>query len=777
MDLHENKSLFAHYELPVAMIILMAATLAIFSNALFLTDNRIISQAGTDTYSHFVYWRDFGFSQLRQGNLPLWNPHLFSGMPYFSALHSALLYPLNWIYLFLPVTKAINVSIVMHVFLIGFFMYLWTGSRGLHPAASLTAALTVMFSGANFMHVFAGHLIDICTMAWAPLIFLTIDRLMSRPSPAWHLLGIFAVSMQILAGHPQYVYYTAITAMLYTGCCLIHQDRRVAAILSIAGVYAAGIVLTAVQLMSGIEATREAVRSTGVSYAFASMFAYPPENLISLITPFLFGDIKTIPYWGRAYLWEMTFYIGLAGFLLALYGAIAGGKRTRRYSVIMVVCLVILALGKNTPVFDILYHFLPGFSMFRGASKFIFPATLFLAMLSAIGMDSLMRNGIAYKKIVFILIFIGSILLAAAFIIASPFEDSCSSNVFSKLFSFISSTNESYLPSDLYRDGDFLYNACSFASAKLLFPAAVVFALALILALTKFSRHYVYFIFILVFVEIFSFAWHVKTDFDVKDTATPDLSHFLKNHPGDYRVLNLIKPNSALVTGDNDLWGYDPGVPLRYAQFMGFTQGYDHEKASNYIKFHKTHPLFRMLRLRFIITSDQGQIKIHELRDYMSRCQLIEKWEVVTEKKALLQKMDATSFDPRKTVLLETAPGLADSVATGQGTCRIIDQSTDHLTLDVNTSRDAIVLITDSYSRGWQVAALHIGAQEAYQIMPANFTLLAVPVKAGGHRLRLEYAPWGYRIGKWVSIFALSIYLLAIIFHLQKRFRRVKIKA
>jgi uncharacterized membrane protein YfhO len=61
--------------------------------------------------------------------------------------------------------------------------------------------------------------------------------------------------------------------------------------------------------------------------------------------------------------------------------------------------------------------------------------------------------------------------------------------------------------------------------------------------------------------------------------------------------------------------------------------------------------------------------------------------------------------------------------------------------------------------------------------MPANFTLMAVPVKAGGHRLRLEYAPWGYRIGKWVSIFALSIYMMAIIFYLQKRFRKVKIKS
>jgi len=770
MNPQNIKQFILKHHFLTAACIMMAATLAMFSDVLFLSPDRIISWQGTDTYSLFVYWRDFGFSQLRQGNLPLWNPHLFSGVPFFGNLQPALLYPLNWIFMILPIATAINISIAIHVFLIGFFMYLWTYSRGLHPAACLMAALLVMFSGANFMHIFAGHLIDICTMAWAPLILLTIDRLLQRPSLGWLLFGIFAVAMHILAGHPQYVYYTAISVLLYVPFSLRGQERPLLALSSIAVIYAAGIGIAAVQLLTGIETARESVRSTGVTFHFASMFSYPPENIINLITPFFFGDIKTIPYWGRAYMWAMTFYIGITGFLLSIYGAIFGKKQTKRYAGVMVVCLVVLALGKNTPIFHVLYNFFPGFNMFRGASKFIFPATLFLAMLAAIGMDSLIKNKISTNKLVYVLIPTGIILFAAALLIIPQFNYFYPLDTYRKLMSFISSTGESYLSPDFYRDILFLSKAALFSAKGLFFSTAIVLTLAIILVLSKYSRYFLYLILFIAFAEIFSFAWHIKTDFALRDTKMPELTNFLRNNPGDYRILNLIQPNSALSTDAKDIWGYDPGVLLRYAQFIGFTQGYDPQKISNYIDFRENHRLLRMLRLRYIITPANGQIKILENKDYLPRLQIIEKWEVIPDKWALLKRMGAEGFDPRQTVLLEKSPGIADSAPGGTGSCQLIDQSTDHLTVSAKVSRDAILLITDTYSKGWQIAPLHAAGQRNYEILPGNYTLIAVPLVRGKHTLHLEYAPWGYKIGKWISISVLSLYIMALVFYFRKRF-------
>ena len=83
----------------VALLILFGLTLLMFVDVLFSPRGVILSQLGTDLSSQFVYWREFGFSQLGQGNLALWNPHIFSGMPYFGGFQSALLYPLNWLFL------------------------------------------------------------------------------------------------------------------------------------------------------------------------------------------------------------------------------------------------------------------------------------------------------------------------------------------------------------------------------------------------------------------------------------------------------------------------------------------------------------------------------------------------------------------------------------------------------------------------------------------------------------------------------------------------------
>jgi len=586
--------------------------------------------------------------------------------------------------------------------------------------------------------------------------------------------------MQILAGHPQYVYYTAISVLLYVAFCLRNQERRILALLSVACIYAVATGIAAVQLITGIETARETVRSTGVSFHFASMFSYPPENLISLISPFFFGDIKSIPYWGRAYLWAMTFYIGITGFLLALYGAICGEKQTKRYAGVMVICLLILALGKNTPLFQVLYNFFPGFNMFRGASKFIFPATLFLTMLTAIGMDRLLKQEtVAIHKIVYVLVLIGSILLVMALLISPQFNDLHPMDLCRKLMHHIALTGESYLLSDFYRNSLFFREASFFSAKGLFLSTAIVFTLAIILVLTKYSRHFLYLILILAFAEIFSFAWHIKTDFNIRDTKIPELENFLKNHPGDYRILNLVQPNSALSTGAKDIWGYDPGVLLRYAQFIGSTQGYAPQKISNYIDFRENHRLLGMLRLRYVITPVNSHIKIFENKDYLPRLRLMGNWEVIAEKGAILKRMAEESFDFRQTVILEKSPGISHQGSLGpeKSSCSIIDQSADHMTVLAKISRDAILLVTDSYSKGWRIVPLHTGGQRHYEILPGNYTLMAVPLKRGEHKIRLEYAPWGYRMGKWISVFFLSFYMMALIFLLQKRIRNTRISS
>ena len=72
-----------------------------------------------------------------------------------------------------------------------------------------------------------------------------------------------------------------------------------------------------------------------------------------------------------------------------------------------------------------------------------------------------------------------------------------------------------------------------------------------------------------------------------------------------------------------------------------------------------------------------------------------------------------------------------------------------------------LLLVTDSYSRYWQAVPLPGSSQSHYQVLPADYTLIGVPLDAGHHLIRLEYAPPGWVIGRWISLASLVIYLAA----------------
>src|SRR5262249_46968902 len=153
-----------------------------------------------------------GFSALRRGDVVLWNPYLFSGAPYLGAFQTGLLYPPNWLAMVMPLGAAINASIALHCFLMALGMYLWAAYRGLHPTACILAGLVFMLCGPNFLQIFRGHLPNIFTMTWTPLVFLAVDGVLRTGTLGFVLVGALAVGMQILAGHVQYVFYTALVA-------------------------------------------------------------------------------------------------------------------------------------------------------------------------------------------------------------------------------------------------------------------------------------------------------------------------------------------------------------------------------------------------------------------------------------------------------------------------------------------------------------------------------------------------------------------------------------
>jgi hypothetical protein len=738
-------------------------TLLMFGDVLFSGGTTVLGNQGTDLNFLFIGWRSFGFQELAKGNLALWDPHVFGGAPYFGGFEAALLYPMNWLYLVLPLAQAINWGIALHVFLMGVFMYAWMKFRGLRAEAAFFAGVLMMFGGTHFLHIYAGHLPHLCTMIWAPLIFLAIDGLFmavdngpsSRPAK-WLLLGMFAVAMQIFAGFPQYVFYTALAAGFYSLLRLVYARRRGILVPLLAAIYAGGALLAAVQLMVGMQANAETLRNAPLPFEFASSFGFPPENFITLLAPNFFGDMSPQhPYWGRCFLWEMSLFFGVTGFVFAVYGAITCERRMRWILLASIVLLIVLALGVHTPLFRLLYDYAPGFNKFRGISKFTFPASLFFVALAAHGFDRMMRLQRIEKPVLFgVFGLTGSLLVAALLVRMSDWQ---------AVVKMVVATGESFLPPLKCNSHEFVASAQAASCASLLFAAATTLILGVLLWMLGKSTRIPYLILALAVVEMFFFACRERDTFDSTSVVPAPVKEFLAAHPGDFRILNLSNPTSALAIGAQDMWGDDPFVAQRYAEFIAFTQGINPDNVTQNIPFNHLDPLYVMLRLRYAFIPQNGNFYVMGITNSMEHVQLVSHFRLVPKRDQIFAAMREQGFNPRQEVLLETPPQPVSVDSDQTGSARIVDSSTDWLDIEADTPQPAILLITDIYTPAWRAVPLPGSSQQHYNLQPADYFLRAVPLAAGHHRLRVEYTPAVYPIAKWVSVISWLVFVWSVV--------------
>ena len=778
-----------------AIAALGAVVFVMFADMLVAPGPFVLGNKATDMFQPFFSWRAYGFDQLRHGNLALWNPHIYGGAPFFGGMQEAMLYPVNFLLLLMPAPLAINWTIAVNIWLLGAFMYLWAGYRGLRPLACFVAGVLLMFCGPHFIHLYAGHPVNMATMTWVPLLFLAIDGILARKPGAsvaqlagWCLLGMFAVAMQIFAGHPQYLFYTGVTAGLYlltAGASAFTAQRRTSgsgkAFLSslivpgcaLAAIYTGGVLLAAIQLFATVQAMGESVRTVRVPFEFASMFAFPPENLLTLLNPYFFGDMVGLPYWGRCYLWEMSLFIGVTGLALAIYGAChtrdeaAHPARKTWILLALATATFVLALGVHTPLFRILYDYVPGFGKFRGISKFTFQSALFLILLAATGFDALLRKPQADRRFV-----IGVAAAGGLVLLLAGYIGLCGSVDWREWMRAVAATRESYLNPAAYENLAFADSARAFAARALLIPGFTLLATAALLRFATRSRYALPLLAALALIETFVPSLRTRDSFDSRIVATPEVKEFVKNHPGDYRILNLLNPSSALDIGTYDMWGYDPIVARRHAELMAWTQGIPPDNATQYVNFQKFDPLYAMLRLRYVFVPEANGMRVIEAPvPPLERVQLVPRWRVIPERDAIFEAMHAAGFDPRKEVILETAPAITPGDGSAApGTARITASSTDWLEVEADAASPCILLVTDVYTPAWRAVALPGSSQSGYQLQPANYALRAVPLAAGHHHLRIVYAPREFIIGKWISIGAWLAFLgTAVILFLRKK--------
>ncbi|HUO56806.1 MAG TPA: hypothetical protein VMV05_01385 [bacterium] len=676
---------------------------------------------------------------------------------------SAILYPLNWAYLFLPLLTAINTGIVLHVFLAGLFTFLWAHYRGLHPLACFISGTVFMFGGTFYLHVFAGHLPNLCAMAWTPLFFLAIDGLSDKVSRHWILLGIFALSMQILAGHPQYVYFTLIIASFYLALNLIGSLRKWPKIGGFVLILTGALCLTAAQSWTGIEAAAECGRKASLDFRSASSFFFPPENLVTLVMPEFFGNMTSSPYWGRWFLWEVSAFMGIAAFFLMVLSVFGTDASKRKWALTMAILALVFSLGKTTPLYSFLYNYFPGFSEIRGICKFYFLTGLFLALLAGIGLDQWIQKKRLPIWLLWAVLSSGLLFFVFEIGIMNSLERGAQ-GWWNQWFSTIHWLKNSVQGMESSQRTNYIHDAGLHSAFSLWVGGMTCLLLSVILSFQKFTFIAIGLVAGCVVLELFLFARVNRPTFEWGELQKKyeQINSLYAKNPGDYRIYGTGA--YSLVTGGYDLWEDEPMVLERYGRFVCASQGLEQDKLFSEVPiFKRFHPVFGMLRLKYRVFADRDPVQVYSMPfKLLPRMKLIDQWEVVPDSRQILPRLFDPTFDPGNKVYLESDPGLVPTSGKSEGNVEWKDLSTEEISIRVETPRDCVLLVTDNYSRGWNIKNLDPSDRAPLQVMPANSFLRAIPLKAGEHKFILRYRPVAFEVGKWVSLLSLLLYVVIL---------------
>lgn len=389
----------------------------------------------------FYPWHIMVVEAIQSGHLPLWTDLVGAGMPLLANHQSAVFYPLNLIYLLMPVEQAMGYSVVAHLIMAGLFAYVWGQEIGLSRFGATVIGLSFMLSGffvgrTQFITIINGA-------AWLPLLFLLAERLTRRrtlPDAVW--LGV-ALALQFLAGHAQLWFYSLWVLVIYIltrvwslpgkwpGKEDAKRGWRGYVFILLASSLVLSLGLSAVQLLPTAELTLNSQRAGGLDPTEAMTYSFWPWRLLTLALPDLFGSPATGDYWGYATYWEDTAYIGVLPLLLALSLSlsVAGRVVSRRgrpwleglpressgltwqaegtelsepkgqkmgdsyegflfaFFLFMILFSLILAMGQNTPVYPFIFKYVPGFGAFRAPARFLLFYTFGVSTLAGMGAD------------------------------------------------------------------------------------------------------------------------------------------------------------------------------------------------------------------------------------------------------------------------------------------------------------------------------------------------------------------------------------------------------
>ncbi|MBI5122704.1 YfhO family protein [Candidatus Roizmanbacteria bacterium] len=669
-------------------------------------------------------------------SLPLWNPYISSGEPFVAKPSTAVFYPLNILYFLFPLATAFGVMFILDYFLLGIFTYFFAKKIGVKRLGAIISAITCMFSAPLISLAFLGHIINLDTFIWFPLILLGCEYLIETLSFRYSILTAVPIALSFLAGAPQIAVYMLLSSAIFIALRVIsikwQKIRKILLLYLISLIVASSI--AAVQILPTIELSKLSIRANGLPFVFATDFLLHPLHIIGSIFPHFFGGVKDGTFWGKGSFASATVYAGIMPLFLAIYALFTNFKNNKYVKIFSVLALfsVIYAMGKYTPVFSFFYNYIPGFDGFRVPSRFLYIYVFSLSILAGFGFDSLLdksKNFVKVRYIGLVGIFISLLLSLLVFILSQQ------KNMVS-FYEQIVLRNSFALGIDHTKLLDYLFKDIY----KFLAVIFLLFIVLVILSIKKINKKFVIlYLILIVFFDLWSFGRPLIGNSSGVLYPEYKIVNKIKSDHSNFRVFDmtgLLLPNLTFnhienITGVHSLQLAD------FRNYLWLIGDHDSNFFESFVTISsiKNPQVLDQLSVKYVISSQK--LLAPTFSEIIS--------ERVSNKKLYLYKNN--NFLPEVYLAY------------------VNKESVNMTRLDANSvkveaviQKPGLLVLTDSLYPGWKV---YDNGKEG-SLLKVNSVQKGINLASGKHELEFIYEPVFYRLGLLISSFSFFVLIFML---------------
>lgn len=758
----------------------------------------------SDVVSIMFPWRIMGMEQLRQLQLPLWDPTILLGTPLLANFQSAIMNPLNVLYFIFTNGHAWSIQVMLQPIFMIIAMYVFLKSIKLSTFPSLFGGILYAFSG--YAIVWMEYNSINFTLVYFPLILWSVKKIVEEDRFGFLILALLT-ALQILSGYPLNVIFTLVFAFAYLIFISLYKlnikdffgddkltkgskhkykilftllIKRVSGPVThfIIGILL-GFGLSAVQIIPSLELQNISIRNFDTVALSGGVKYLPPEQLITLLIPDYFGNPGTGNYWGSGSYDNFAFSISSIGIYFALLYLFFRKHLSKLYLFYILSALSVFVFVTENPLSIFFGNLFPS-SVSNVNTRALFIVGFILSVFAAKGLDLSFKNRItSWKYIIPVIFYIVILAYLAVKLFSGDFPLTIKSII--SQFSYVYRREESnYFVAFKNTLLPGIFTVLSFfvllvTKTKKSIGLILIFLL-LIFSVVKSTDKYLSFTRqdlmypntpVIEFLQDTSNARFGKERKDLIFPSNTWSLYKLESAAGQNASSTMLTAKYLSVINNSE---YRNVSPSRYQEVWNTgsplykTLNISHYLVLNWDKENSPSPLGEPNDI-YLSDKFEKDIKIGSVSIYKNTDNLGMAWypeSVVCEDgdDKIFEELTGSEYDPAQRIYINCDNDIGKNKNSAK--IQIIKSRSNYKIFETDTERESFLVVSSAYYPGW---VYYVDGKNRTAVYKANTALTALKVPSGKHTIKLIYDPESFKIG----VAASGVTLIIWIFLLKKR--------